>query len=155
MNLGHDDGQIKTLNWEPLSPKIDKIIQNHADYFTHYALYYGRRFRTLNVLDEGTREYLAIEIDTSLPAARVIRVLEHLKLTRRLPKQIRVDNGPELILVNLLNYCDENNVQLIHIQAGKPQQNGFIERFNGSFRRGFLNAYLFNSLSQVREMAWL
>ena len=123
--------------------------------FVHDSLYCGKRFRTLNIIDEGTRECLAIEVDTSLPAERVIRVLERLKIERGLPKQIRVDNGPELISANLLNYCENNRIELCHIQPGKPQQNGFIERFNGSFRREFLNAYLFESLSQVREMVWL
>lgn len=122
--------------------------------FMHDALYCGKRFRTLNIIDEGTRECLAIEVDTSLPTDRVIRVLERLKKERGLPQQLRVDNGPELISVNLLNYCEYNHITLCHIQPGKPQQNGFIERFNGSFRREFLNAYLFESLSQVREMAW-
>ncbi|MBG5898737.1 transposase family protein, partial [Providencia stuartii] len=122
--------------------------------FVHDSLYCGKRFRTLNIIDEGTRECLAIEVDTSLPAERVIRVLERLKIDRGLPKQIRVDNGPELISANLLNYCKNNRIDLCHIQPGKPQQNGFIERFNGSFRREFLNAYLFESLSQVREMVW-
>ncbi len=97
---------------------------------------------------------MAIEFDTSLPAERVIRVLERLKAERGLPKQIRVDNGPELISVSLLTYCEDNQILLCHIQPGKPQQNGFIERFNGSFSREFLNAYLFESLSQVRELAW-
>lgn len=123
--------------------------------FVHDSLYCGKRFRTLNIIDEGTRECLAIEVDTSLPAERVIRVLERLKIERGLPKQIRVDNGPELISANLLNYCENNRIELCHIQPGKPQQNGFIERFNGSFCREFLNAYLFESLSQVREMVWL
>lgn len=122
--------------------------------FMHDSLYCGKRFRTLNIIDEGTRECLAIEVDTSLPAERVIRVLERLKIDRGLPKQIRMDNGPELISANLLNYCENNRIELFHIQPGKPQQNGFIERFNGSFRREFLNAYLFESLSQVREMVW-
>lgn len=122
--------------------------------FMHDSLYCGKRFRTLNIIDEGTHECLAIEVDTSLPAERVIRVLERLKAERGLPKQIRVDNGPELISVNLLNYCEDNQILLCHIQPGKPQQNGFIERFNGSFRREFLNAYLFESLSKVRELAW-
>ncbi|MBS1205188.1 MAG: transposase [Proteobacteria bacterium] len=72
----------------------------------HDALYCGNRFRTLNMIYEGTRECLAIEVDTSLPADRVIRVLERLKEERGLPEQIRVDNGPELISVNLLNYCE-------------------------------------------------
>ncbi|HHR6088656.1 TPA: IS3 family transposase, partial [Providencia alcalifaciens] len=134
---------------------IEKVpnIQWALD-FMHDSLYCGKRFRTLNIIDEGTRECLAIEVDTSLPAERVIRVLDRLKAERGLPKQIRVDNGPELISVNLLNYCEDNEILLCHIQPGKPQQNGFIERFNGSFRREFLSAYLFESLSQVRELAW-
>ncbi len=64
-----------------------------------------KRFKTLNIIDEGTRECLAIEIDTSLPTERVIRVFERLKVERGTPKQIRVDNGPELISGKLLNYC--------------------------------------------------
>lgn len=75
-------------------------------------------------------------------------------MERGLPKQIRVDNGSELISVNLLNYCEDNQASLCHIQPGKPQQNGFIERFNDTFRREFLNAYLFESLGQVRELIW-
>ncbi len=82
------------------------------------------------------------------------RGLDRLKTERGLPKQIRVDNGPEFISVNLLNYCEDNQILLCRIQPGKPQQNGFIERFSSSFRREFLNAYLFESLSQVRELAW-
>ncbi len=88
--------------------------------FVHDALYCGKRFRTLNIIDEGTRECLAIEVDTSLPANRVIRVLERLKEERGQPQQIRVDNGPELISVNLLNYCEYNGITLCHIQPGKP-----------------------------------
>ena len=122
--------------------------------FMHDSLYCGRRFRTLNVLDEGTRECLALEIDTSLPAGRVVRALERLKEQRGLPRQIRVDNGPELISAEFSDWCQGNEVKIIYIQPGKPQQNGFVERFNGSFRREFLNAYLFDNLSQVREMAW-
>lgn len=122
--------------------------------FMHDSLYCGNRLKILNIIYEGTRECLAIEVDTSLPEECVIRVLERLKIDKRLLKQIRVDNGPELILVNLLNYCENNQITLCHIQPRKPQQNGFIERFNGSFRREFLNIYLFESLSQAREMAW-
>lgn len=122
--------------------------------FMHDTLYCGKRFRTLNVLDEGTRECLAIEVDSSLPAERVVRTLEQLKEERGLPKQIRLDNGPELISAKLTDWCEQHDVKLAYIQPGKPQQNGFVERFNGSFRHEFLNAYLFESLDQVREMAW-
>ena len=79
-------------------PLVVKPVANSqwALDFMHDTLYCGKRFRTLNVIDEGTRECLAIEVDTSLPAERVIRVLEHLKEERGLPDQIRLDNGPEL-----------------------------------------------------------
>ena len=123
--------------------------------FMSDSLYCGKRFRTLNIVDEGTRECLDIEVDTSLPAERVVRVLERLAQQRGLPKQLRVDNGPELISARLLDWCEVQNIDVIHIQPGKPQQNAFVERFNGSFRREFLNAYLFEDLTQVREMAWL
>lgn len=123
--------------------------------FMQDTLYCGKRFRTLNIIDEGTRECLAIEIDTSLPAGRVIRVMERLQQERGLPKQIRVDNGPELIAAVFYDWCERNSIEVVYIQPGKPQQNGFVERFNGSFRREFLNAYLFETLSQVRDMAWL
>lgn len=123
--------------------------------FMHDSLYCGKRFRTLNIIDEGTRECLAIEVDTSLPAGRVVRVLERLKEERGLPKQIRVDNGPELIAAEFYDWCESHDIDVVYIQPGKPQQNGFVERFNGSFRREFLDVYLFESLSQVREMAWV
>ena len=98
---------------------------------------------------------LDIEVDTSLPAERVVRVLDRLPQQRGLPKQLRVDNGSELISAKLLDWCEEHRIEVVHIQPGKPQQNAFIERFNGSFRREFLNAYFFENLTQVREMAWL
>ena len=123
--------------------------------FMHDTLYCGKRFRTLNIIDEGTRECLAIEVDASLPAGRVVRTLERLEQERGLPNQIRVDNGPELIAAEFYDWCEEKGIEVAYIQPGKPQQNGFVERFNGSFRYEFLDAYLFESLGQVREMAWL
>jgi len=120
--------------------------------FMHDALYSGKRFRTLNVLDEGVRESLGIEVDTSLPALRVVRLLEQIKDWRGTPKSLRVDNGPELISVTLQQWCEENEVKLMHIQPGKPNQNAYIERFNRTFRHEVLNAYIFNSLQQVRDI---
>jgi len=133
---------------------IDYPNQQWALDFMHDTLYCGKRFRTLNVIDEGTRECLAIEIDTSLPAGRVIRVLEQLEVAQGLPKQIRLDNGPELISAEFVDWCESRNIELAYIKPGKPQKNGFVERFNGTFRREFLNAYLFENLNQVRDMAW-
>ena len=113
----------------------------------------GRRFRLLNIIDDYNRESLAIEIDTSLPALRVIRVLEKLLVTRSQPIAIRVDNGPEFISDRLQQWCDDRNIRLQFIQPGKPVQNAFIERNNGSLRKELLDAYLFYSLQEVREMA--
>ncbi len=120
--------------------------------FMHDTLYDGRSFRTLNVFDEGTREALAIEIDTSLPAARVIRVLEQLKESRNLPTQIRTDNGPEFIAAKLAAWCEKHGVRLHNIQPGKPTQNSYVERFNGSYRREILDANIFADLDEVREL---
>lgn len=125
--------------------------------FMSDALWSGRRFRVLNVLDEGVREGLAIEIDTSLPAKRVVRVLERLGELRGLPRALRMDNGPELIAQELLDWCERNGVEPRHIQPGKPDQNAYIERYNRTFREEVLNAYVFEDLRQVREIstAWL
>jgi len=113
----------------------------------------GRRFRLLNIIDDYNRESLAIEIDTSLPAMRVIRALNRLIETRSKPKVIRVDNGPEFISDRLQQWCDEQKIALQFIQPGKPSQNAFVERNNGSLRKELLDAYLFYSLQEVREMS--
>ncbi len=125
--------------------------------FMSDCLYRGRRFRTLNVLDEGVREALAIEIDTSLPAPRVVRTLEQLEAWRGLPKAIRLDNGPELTSQEFTEWCDGKGIELRFIQPGKPNQNPFIERFNRSYRTEVLNGWVFESLDQVREIThdWL
>ena len=114
----------------------------------------GRRFRLLNIIDDYNRESLAIEIDTSLPALRVIRALNQLIETRSKPKTIRVDNGPEFISDRLQQWCNDRGITLQFIQPGKPMQNGFVERNNGSLRKELLDADLFYSLQEVREMAW-
>lgn len=122
--------------------------------FMHDTLKNGKRIRTLNVLDEGVRECLAIEVDTSLPAARVVRTLEQITRWRGYPKQLRLDNGPEFISEKLRAWCQAHQIEMIHIQPGKPNQNAFIERFNRSFRYEILNAYLFTSLNEIQEIAW-
>jgi putative transposase len=125
--------------------------------FMSDALTDGRRFRVLNVLDDFNRESLSIDIDTSLPARRVIRSLERLIARRGVPKAIRCDNGPEFISNQLQAWCLSLGIELRYIQPGKPTQNAYIERQNGTMRRGLLNAYLFHSLAEVRIMAeeWL
>jgi putative transposase len=125
--------------------------------FMHDALYGGRRFRTLNVLDEGNREGLAIEVGTSIPAARVIRVLGQLVALYGRPERLRLDNGPELTSQALTEWCGQRGIGLQYIQPGKPVQNAFIERFNRTYREEVLNAYLFQSTQEAQALsdAWL
>jgi putative transposase len=118
--------------------------------FMSDSLWDGTRYRLLNIMDDYNRELLAVETDTSLPALRLIRVLERLKEVRGIPQMIRVDNGPEFISDKLDAWCKEQNVQLVFIQPGKPMQNGFVERLNGNMRRELLNAYVFRTLSEVK-----
>lgn len=115
----------------------------------------GRRFRLLNIIDDFNRESLAMEVDTSLPSLRVIRVLEKLVAHRGCPANIRCDNGPEFISHNLEEWCshESRRISLQFIQPGRPMQNAYIERKNGSIRRELLNAYLFNSLAEVKVLS--
>lgn len=125
--------------------------------FMHDALYGGRRFRTLNVLDEGNREGLTIEVGTSLPAARVIRVLDQLTTIYGRPEALRLDNGPEITSVLFTEWCAARGIGLKYIQPGHPAQNAFIERFNRTFREEVLDAYLFESVAEVQGLSdeWL
>jgi putative transposase len=117
----------------------------------------GQRFRTFNVLDDFNREALAIEVDTTLPAARVVRVLDRVTAWRGCPAKLRMDNGPEFVSVALADWAERRGVMLEFIQPGKPTQNSFVERFNRTFREEVLDFYVFSRLSEVREITedWL
>ena len=110
----------------------------------------GRVFRTLNIVDDYTRECLAIEVDTSLPGARVARVLGRLAAAGRRPLHIVVDNGPEFISKAVDQWAARSGVNLRFIDPGKPMQNGYIESFNGKFRDECLNQHWFVSLAEAR-----
>jgi len=155
MKLNHKRRSKKRIPARVRQPLAAPALVDHqwSMDFMQDTLYCGRGFRTLNIFDEGTREVLAIEVDTSLPAARVIRLLEQLKDSRHLPTQIRVDNDPEFVAVKLQAWCDSHHIKLHFIEPGRPMQNGYVERFNGSFRTEILDAYTFGSLEDVRELA--
>jgi putative transposase len=110
----------------------------------------GRRFRVLTVVDDCTRECLALVADTSLSGLRVARELNQLVSQRGRPKMIVSDNGTELTSNAILNWSDEAHVDWHYIVPGKPMQNGFIESFNGRLRDEKLNETLFTTLHQVR-----
>jgi putative transposase len=144
--------RLPSRNPQPLTqPK--KPNQSWSLDFMSDSFAGGRPFRTLNILDDFNREVVWIEVDVSLPAERVIRVLETAAIGRGLPEQIRMDNGPELISKALSRWAAKRGVRLVHIQPGKPAQNAYIERFNRTFREDILDAYVFQDLSEVRELA--
>ena len=124
--------------------------------FVSDTLAWGRRIRCLTIVDCFTREAPAIELDTSLPGARVVRVLDELAEQRGLPTAILMDNGPELTGRALDQWAYEHGVELRFIDPGKPVQNAFIESFNGRFRDECLNQHWFVSLAHARRIveAW-
>lgn len=117
----------------------------------------GRSFRLLNIIDDFNREGLEIEVDFSLPTERVIRTLDNIIAWRGKPEAIRCDNGPEYISHKMAKWAEEQDIDLLFIQPGKPYQNAYIERYNRTVRYDWLGQYLFDSLSDVREFAtaWL
>ncbi len=120
--------------------------------FMHDTLYGRRSFRTFNAIDEADRHCLGIDLATSIPATRVTRFLEQLIEIHGKPAAIRCDNGPELTSQTFTDWCEKLKIDIFFIQPGKPDQNAFIERFNRSYREEVLDAYLFNTLADVREI---
>jgi putative transposase len=125
--------------------------------FMHDALYGGRAVRILNVIDEANREALAVEVGTSIPAARVVRVLDQLIEMHGVPASIRCDNGPEFTSSRFADWCEERKIEIRYIQPGKPDQNAYIERFNRTYRGDVLDAWLFASVAEMQELSdeWL
>jgi putative transposase len=119
--------------------------------FVHDGLGTGQRVRVLTVLDAYTRECLALEVDTSFASRRVTRVLERLIAERGRPESLRCDNGPELTSRHFLAWCVERRIQLVHIEPGRPMQNGKVESFQGKFRDECLNVNWFRNLWEARE----
>ena len=120
--------------------------------YTHDELSSGRKFRTLNLMDGYTREALGIEVDTSLPGPRVVRVLERLRERRGTPATIQVDNGTEFTSRVVDQWAYQHQVALHFIERGKPTQNALIESFNGKFRDECLNQNWFVDLTDAREV---
>ncbi len=138
----------------PMLPLTTQPNERWSMDFMLDALASGRRFRTLNVIDNATRECLAIEVDFSLPGARVATVLERVFAERRaLPRHIVVDNGPEFTGRDLHTWARARGVELAFTRPGKPVDNCFIESFNGRFRDECLNENWFLDLDEARRTA--
>jgi len=108
-------------------------------------------------LDDFNREGLAIEVDFSLPSARVTRVLDQIIQWRGKPAMIRVDNGPEYLSGTLITWASKRQITLCYIQPGKPQQNAYVERYNRTVRNEWLGTNIFHTIEEVQNHAtqWL
>ena len=117
----------------------------------------GRKLRTFNVIDDYNREGLAIDVDLSLPSARVVRSLEQIIEWRGKPAAIRCDNGPELLAGPIIEWAEKNQITMIYIQPGKPTQNAYVERFNRTARHEWLDLHQFESVEHAQLLAtkWL
>ena len=110
----------------------------------------GRRIKSLTIVDDATHESVAIVPERSIGGHQLVRILEQLALTRGLPKAIRTDNGKEFCSRALLTWAHARGVQLFLIEPGKPNQNAYIESFNGRFRDECLNEHWFTSLQHAK-----
>jgi|TARA_B100000315_G_C14499469_1_gene551626 putative transposase len=147
----------KTAGVERVMPTLpERKDQRWSMDFLLDGLADGRRLRVLTLVDNYSRECLAIEADTSIPGARVVQVLNQVSSLRRVPETIVVDNGPEFAGKALTVWAYDSGVGLHFIEPGKPVQNAYIESFNGKFRDECLNEHWFGSIPEAQAImeAW-
>lgn len=138
----------KEVLLQPITPNTTWSMDFMSDVLDN-----GRKIRILNVIDDYNREALMCEVDYSFPSEKVVKLVEQLIDWHGKPSSIRTDNGTEFIAKAFEGFCSNSCIQHIRIQKGKPMQNGFCERFNRTFREDVLDAYLFENIHQVREIA--
>jgi putative transposase len=143
--------RVRPEDRRPMKTPITPNIRWSMDFVTD-SLRGGRAFRVLNMLDDCSRRCLRAIVDTSISGKRVVRELDQLVAEVGTPEQIVLDNGPEFICQALAEWAEANNVELAFIEKGKPQQNAFIESFNGRFRDECLNEHLFQDILDARAI---
>lgn len=132
-------------------PTVTKPNERWSIDFVHDRLSSGRKFRALTIVDDFTRECIAIEVDFSLTSTRVVRVFEQLANHRNLPATLKSDNGSEFTSELMLKWSAERNVELHFIEPGRPMQNGSVESFNGRLRDELLNEHAFPTIFHARS----
>jgi len=139
--------------WQRPRPLLPATLPNErwSIDFVADQLGSGRRFRVLTIMDDFTRQWPLTIVDTSISGTRIVRALEELALAQPLPKAIVSDNGTEFTSGAFLSWAEKRGIELRFIQPGKPNQNAFVESFNGKFRLEFLNAHWFTTLEDARR----
>ena len=140
----------------PINPLLTRPNQEWSLDFVTDAMVSGRALRALTLVDSFTRECPVIEVNTGLSAHQVTRALDRVIEQRGAPQALRCDNGPEFTSRHFIGWCEEEKIECIYIQPGKPMQNGYVESFNGRFRDECLNANRFLNLADARQKieAW-
>jgi putative transposase len=131
----------------PIRPNVVWALDFEFDQTTD-----GRMLKLLNVIDEFTRECLAIDTERSIDADGVVRCLERLAAERGAPAYVRFDHGPEFIAYAVADWCRFNGTDTVFIDPGSPWQNAWIESFNGRLRDEYLNGQLFETVMEARVL---
>ena len=145
----------KKTSYQRATNKIKQVVKPNQRWsmdFLSDSISTGRRIRILSIIDEYSRECLALEADTSLSGERVCRVLETICKEKGYPETIITDNGPEFRSKQFAKWLNHNKINWHPIEPGKPYQNGYIESFNGKFREECLNRHWFKNLKEAREL---
>jgi putative transposase len=137
----------KQVLLQPLHPNTTWSID-----FMEDRLMNGRKFRTFNIIDDYNREALNIAVDYSFSSEKVVKILEQIIDWRGQPQSIRSDNGTEFTAKTFEGFCNKFGISHLRIQKGKPMQNGYIERFNRTYREDVLNMNIFENISHVRDL---
>jgi putative transposase len=135
----------------PVNAALVAANQEWALDFMADGIARGRGIRILTVVDGFTRECPAIEVGVSVGSQRVTRVLDRVISERGTPKSLRCDNGPEFTSRHFLAWCEQREISIVHIQPGRPMQNGYVESFNGRFRDECLNANWFVNILDAKQ----
>ncbi|MFZ3069729.1 MAG: integrase core domain-containing protein [Anaerolineaceae bacterium] len=149
--------RVKPRKRLPSREKVSLSQPQHANEswsidFMSDSLMNGKAIRTMNIMDDYNREVLGIEVRHSFPAEQMTKILDPVAEWKGYPKQIRSDNGPEFIARHTAQWTHEQGVRWEFIQPGKPNQNGYVERMNRTYREDVLDAYLLKNLEEAQEL---